>query len=384
MSPWYLNYNNYPNQKYVSTRTLPTFNFTGQKIRGEVIDASTGESLSFAKIAFSNNPNINVVSDFEGKFEITVPNGENYLNASFVGYDNNQQYINSPYIKFFLTPQGVELGVVDMFEGHSLASEINEFPVSDNTISQEDIVTIQAGKSGVLNKKLKSKNKFEASKLQEQKSQQQYAAVQIVQKDLRVEFTIQSKFSLKSDGFDQRVQIASNDLPSSYEYHSIPKIDPAVYLVAKVSGWEKLNLLNGESNIYFDGTFIGKSYLDVNTTKDTLAFSLGKDAKIQVLRTKISEKSKNKISGNRQKTDIAWEIKIRNNGGAEIPMLVKDQFPISQNEDIKIKDLDLPEGKKDENSGIITWDFLLPKNQSKTLNFSYTVDSQKSYILYVE
>lgn len=271
-----------------------------------------------------------------------------------------------------------------MFEGHSLASEINEFPVSDNTISQEDIVTIQAGKSGVLNKKLKSKNKFEASKLQEQKSQQQYAAVQIVQKDLRVEFTIQSKFSLKSDGFDQRVQIASNDLPSSYEYHSIPKIDPAVYLVAKVSGWEKLNLLNGESNIYFDGTFIGKSYLDVNTTKDTLAFSLGKDAKIQVLRTKISEKSKNKISGNRQKTDIAWEIKIRNNGGAEIPMLVKDQFPISQNEDIKIKDLDLPEGKKDENSGIITWDFLLPKNQSKTLNFSYTVDSQKSYILYVE
>ena len=42
--------------------------------------------------------------------------------------------------------------------------------------------------------------------------------------------------------------------------------------MAQVTDWSKLNLLEGEANIYFEGTFIGKSVLDVNTAGDTLSF----------------------------------------------------------------------------------------------------------------
>ena len=41
--------------------------------------------------------------------------------------------------------------------------------------------------------------------------------------------------------------ISVYEMPANYEYHSIPKLDESVYLVAQISGWEKLNLLNGES-----------------------------------------------------------------------------------------------------------------------------------------
>jgi hypothetical protein len=37
---------------------------------------------------------------------------------------------------------------------------------------------------------------------------------------------------------------------------------------------------------------MGSSYLDVNTTKDTLSFSFGKDSKVSVERTRVKEKSK--------------------------------------------------------------------------------------------
>jgi uncharacterized protein (TIGR02231 family) len=173
-------------------------------------------------------------------------------------------------------------------------------------------------------------------------------------------------------------------LPASYEYHAAPKMDPSVYLAAQVSGWEKLNLLNGESNLYFDGTYIGKTFIDVNSTKDTLSFSLGKDNKIQIERKRIQEKSTNRTIGSRQKFEVTWEIKVKNNGGASIPIIIKDQFPISTDSDIKVKKGDYLEGKLDEKTGILTWSFLLAPSQNKSLLFDYSVDYMHGKVLYIE
>jgi uncharacterized protein (TIGR02231 family) len=161
-------------------------------------------------------------------------------------------------------------------------------------------------------------------------------------------------------------------------------MDASVYLAAQVTGWEKLNLMSGESNIYFDGTFMGKSYLDVNSTKDTLSFSFGKDNKISVGRTRIKEKSSSNTIGKRQKFEVTWEIKIKNNGAAMIPLIVKDQFPISNNKDIKVKQGEIVKGKIEKNTSIITWSFINGITGSETLNFNYKVDYRKGRKLYLE
>ncbi|MGV3630295.1 MAG: mucoidy inhibitor MuiA family protein [Bacteroidota bacterium] len=392
LQPWYINYNNYPQNTYAQARTIPNFDYSGQKIRGEVIDASTGESMPFAKVYFSSYPNLNVVTDFDGKFEITVPKGERYLNANYVGYSGGQQYVNAPYIKFFLVPNDLVYERPELLKDYTLvngetmpdaAYYSGDYEESEVTLEEVMVIDAKADKRG---NKRKGKEELYKS-VENTATGYDYAghvATQVVQKDLRVEYQIQSRFSLAGDGIDQRVQISTYELPSNYEYHTVPKIDPAVYLVAQVSGWEKLNLLSGESNIYFDGTFIGKSYVDVNSTKDTLSFSMGKDAKVQALRTRISEKSKNRVIGSRQKFEVAWEIKIKNNGGAEIPLLIKDQFPVSTNEDIKVKRGEYSNGKLNEDTGIITWETTLPKNQSKAFTFDYVIDYQKGMILYLE
>ncbi|MCE3294831.1 MAG: hypothetical protein K0R65_545 [Crocinitomicaceae bacterium] len=394
LQPWYLNYNNYPQTAYTQARTIPNFDYSGQKIRGEVIDASTGESMPFAKVYFSSFPNMNVVTDFDGKFEITVPKGEYYLNASYVGYSGVQQYVNAPYIKFFLMPNDLVFerpqSVYDMntVNGEIMSQDAEYYSGYEESqnVALEEVMVMDTKSIRKKGEKRKSKEELYQT-IGGAATEADFAAnvaTQVVQKDLRVEYQIQSKFSIASDGIDQRVQISTYELPSSYEYHTVPKIDPAVYLVAQVSGWEKLNLLSGESNIYFDGTFIGKSYVDVNSTKDTLSFSMGKDAKLQALRTRITEKSKNRAIGSRQKFEVAWEIKVKNNGGAEIPLLIKDQFPVSTNDDIKVKRGDYSGGKLDDNTGIITWETVLPKNQSKSFTFDYTIDYQKGMILYLE
>jgi hypothetical protein len=406
LNPWYLFYNNYPQQTQQSNRSIPNVSFDGEKLRGEVIDASTGEPLPFAKVTFLNNPNIGAVTDFDGKFTLTVPRGETWVKASFVGYEEAQQQINSPYLKFFLKPNSVELDEVVVTNG--VAANYGDVTGGIVSISREDIKRMPAKMtSSVLNTSMttldddgfgateiqfrgarsgkKGKVLFDGKKLEDEKEKwASNVQTTVVKKDLRVEYAIQSKMSIPTDGMDHRVSISSYDLNASYEYHAVPKIDPGVYLAAQVTGWEKLNLMSGESNIYFDGTFMGKSYLDVNSTKDTLSFSFGKDNKISLERTRVKEKSRSKTIGSREKFDITWEIKIKNNGGAMIPLVIKDQFPISNTDDIKVKRGELESGKLDENTGIITWTFQNGINGSQTFGFDYSVDYQSGMVLYLE
>lgn len=383
LNPWYLSYHNYPQQKNVYTRQIPQYDYSGEKLRGEVIDASTGEPLPFAKITFPSNPNVGAVTDFDGKFEIIVPRGEKYVSASYVGYNTIQLGITAPYLKFFIESQELSL------------SEVVITSNSIKSITREDIGRMpnrSAEGISIRGSRKKEKGKSDAylasgSSIGVNASANQWSnnvTTTATQKDLRMEYAIQSKFSISSDGIDHRVQIANYELPASYEYHAAPKMDPSVYLAAQVSGWEKLNLLNGESNLYFDGTYIGKTFIDVNSTKDTLSFSLGKDNKIQIERKRIVEKSTSRTIGSRQKFEVTWEIKVKNNGGAAIPILIKDQFPISVTSDIKVKNGDYEGAKLDEKTGVLTWNFQLNPSQSKSLIFNYSVDYQHGQVLYIE
>jgi len=389
MSPWYIYYNNAPQQKTQSARNIPTVDYSGEKLRGEVIDASTGEALPFTKITFPNFPNVGAVTDFDGKFEITVPKGANYAKASYVGYTDVQLQITASYLKFFMKPNELQLEEVKI---SAYRQDVRNTPMSSyagavtSTVTGDYELEAMEISRGARSKSNGKKNKalFDDKSIQQQSNWSPTVATIVQKKDMRMEYTILSKMSIPTDGMDHRVSIGSFDLNASYEYHVIPKIDPSVYLAAQVNGWEKLNLMSGESNIYFDGTFMGKSYLDVNSTKDTLSFSFGKDNKISVDRTRIKEKSKSRTIGSRQKFEVTWEIKVKNNGGAMIPLIVKDQFPISNNADIKVKNGELNSGTLDEKTGIITWSFLKGITGSQSFTFDYSVDYQTGMILYLE
>ncbi len=396
LNPWYISYNNYPQQRQTTSRSIPAVDFSGEKLRGEVIDASTGEPMPFAKVAFYGKPNISTVTDFEGKFEITVPKGETYLNASFVGYTEKYLQITSPYLKFFLVPNGLDLSLLKVTEEYATGENFQwdnqtlmggQYSYDEQPVSIMEEVIEFSDSDGIMNNSNKSgkTRNYQSERSEFKKEEYAKTVSTIVQKkDMRVEYEIVSKMSIPTDGMDHRVSISSYDLNASYEYHVIPKLDPSVYLAAQVSGWEKLNLMSGESNIYFDGTFMGKSYLDVNSTKDTLSFSFGKDNKISVDRTRIKEKSKTKTIGSRQKFEVTWELKIKNNGGAKIPFIIKDQFPISNDEDIKVKEGNYSNGKLDENTKIITWLFPSGITGTQTLTFDYSVDYQNGLVLYLE
>ena len=84
-------------------------------------------------------------------------------------------------------------------------------------------------------------------------------------------------------------EIDGYELNAGYEYYTAPKMSESAYLTAKITNWQELNLLPGEANLFFEGTFLGKSLLDVAKAGDTLSLSLGKDKGVVVKRTLMKE-----------------------------------------------------------------------------------------------
>ena len=51
------------------------------------------------------------------------------------------------------------------------------------------------------------------------------------------------------------------ELPVFYKYYAVPKLDNDAYLLGELNDWEKLNLLPGNANIIFEGTYVGTSFI---------------------------------------------------------------------------------------------------------------------------
>lgn len=382
MDPWYLNYYTPAPRKQVVQRSVPTYNFSGETIYGEVIDASSGEPLAFAKITLANNPNNIVSTDINGRYSFVVPRGEAGFTVSYLGYNNQYVPIRSPFTKVMLQSQAIEMDEITISTGGvpGVYGQVDAKKLSDMDIS------VRGARSEKKTRRDANMSAGYMASGSTATSQDFYnkPVAQTVEKDLRMEFVINTPFTIPSDNADHRVAIASYEMKANYEYHAVPKLDPSVYLVAQISGWEKLNLLNGESNLYFDGTFIGKSYVNVNATEDTLSFSLGKDKKLFVERKRSEEKSKTRAFGNRSRYEVQWDFTVRNNGSSAIPFIMKDHFPMPVNDDIKVKQGEYNGAVLDEKTGILTWRNTLNKGETRSFFFNYSVEYSNGQPIYLE
>ena len=143
--------------------------------------------------------------------------------------------------------------------------------------------------------------------------------------------------------------------------------------MAYIANWEQYNLLSGDVNLFFEGTFVGKSKLDVAKTEDTLVFSLGRDKNVIVKREKIDEYNKTQLIGNKKTEMYTWEISLRNNKRQEIELIVEDQVPVSSSREIDVKHNDLGAAELDKETGLMKWTLKLPPSENKKLKFSYEV-----------
>ena len=205
-----------------------------------------------------------------------------------------------------------------------------------------------------------------------------------VEKQTTVDFEIEVPYTINSDNKSYSVDMSTYSLPATYQYFCVPKVNKDVFLIASISDWEKYNLLEGEANIFFEHTYIGKSLLDVRYAKDTLKISLGRDKSITVNREKIKDFTSKKFFGSKKEEFRNWNIIVKNNKNQKINMLLFDQVPVSTLEEIKIDITEKSGAKQNSLTGEIKWSFSIEPRDIKIFDLKYSIKYPKNRNLIIE
>jgi len=200
---------------------------------------------------------------------------------------------------------------------------------------------------------------------------------QVNENQLSAEFKIQNKQTVKSDGKEQILPLDSYELDTKYVYHTVPKKDKGVYLLAKVSNWGQYNLVPGTANLFFEGAYVGKSYINTNVTSEELLLSLGRDNNITVSRESLKEYTSSKLIGSNKKETFGYEITVKNKKNTAIELEILDQIPVSRNNSIEVELLEKSNAEFDSEIGKLLWKLKLNSGTSKTVKLNYSVKYPK-------
>ena len=346
--------------------SAPTYSFDsdGSTVSGKIVDAEDGSPIIGASIIIKGTQ-IGTVSDIDGYYSITLPQDHRQLSFTYIGYQTQTRTA---------TP------------GSTLNIRMKE---DEQRLEEVIVVGYSTSKKGRKSKGevLKAKESIpmmEDLAVEEEMDESEVISVNQQQAQFGYEFDIKQLLTLPDGGKTTTTEITRHQLPATYEYRGIPKIDKESFLVADATDWQKLNLMEGEANVYFDNSFVGKSILDPNVSSDTLHFSMGRDQSIRVQRIKVSESSTRRFFGSNQEQTIKWRITVKNNRQESVNITVFDQAPISRNTSIEVSMEELSDGQFDKQTGIIKWPLKLQPGEQRDLILQYKVKYPKNRRLNIE
>jgi uncharacterized protein (TIGR02231 family) len=202
-----------------------------------------------------------------------------------------------------------------------------------------------------------------------------------IQTSLNTEFNISLPYTVASSNKPTLVDIKNHELKADYIYSVAPKLDGDAFLMARAIGWEEFSLLPGEANVFFEGTFVAKTFIDPNSIKDTLSVSLGRDKRIVVKREKLKDYTSKKFIGSNRRDSYAYEISVRNTKAEAIKIIVEDQIPVSQNSQIEVTVADVGGSKYNKDTGKLIWELNLQPNETKKVVYKFEVKYPKDKII---
>ncbi|WP_296316557.1 mucoidy inhibitor MuiA family protein [Winogradskyella sp. UBA3174] len=190
-------------------------------------------------------------------------------------------------------------------------------------------------------------------------------------------FEIDKKYSIPSDGDVTVIEIDQFSVPATYDYFAAPVLNENVFLTAKIGNWEQYNLLPAEANVYFEGSYSGKTNINPSAISDSLTISLGVDPNIIVKRTQLKDFKKTTFIGSNKIVYKGFDIEIKNNKQSDIRLTLIDRIPITQNKAIKLDDIETGTSVYDKDKGLLTWTLNLKSGESDKVKHSYSVKYPK-------
>lgn len=337
----------------------PSYN-TGNDINtvAGIVTDENNDPLPGASIRVAGTT-IGTVSDIDGRYSLTLPNGRKTIEAAYVGMRTQQ-----------LTAHG---GTLDI-----------RMQNDDQALDEVIVVGYGQGSKAADVAAEAAPRPKAARQVARKVADDNAMDVSTTAAKFGYEFEIRHALTILSGDKPVNCEIGQYELPAQYAYRVIPKVDKDAFLVADATGWDGLNLTEGEATVFFDNSYVGKTILDPTQQSDTLHLALGRDNGIHVERKLVKNNTVKKLLGSSQVQTMDWEIGIRNSRTEPVTLKVYDQIPVSRNSDIVVTVQQLSGGQLDKDTGEVTWTLSLAPGETQKLQLGYQVKSPKGRRLNVE
>ncbi|EJL71024.1 DUF4139 domain-containing protein [Chryseobacterium populi] len=198
-------------------------------------------------------------------------------------------------------------------------------------------------------------------------------------KTQEIEEVVVTAFGFKTVENQFDISFEVDKIPANYKYFTAPKQNNDAFLMATVKDFNQYNLISAPANIIFENMYIGETSINPNQTSDELNITLGNDKKISVRIQIVDDKANEKFFSSYQEKTFTYDIIVRNNKKDMVNIEVKDQFPLSKDEAVKIELLQSEQAELDKEKGFMTWNVKISPSETKKFRIRYKVRYPKDY-----
>jgi hypothetical protein len=380
---WFLNEGGYSSvlgQKINEVEDFTKLRLANQsnKVKGKIRD-ERGEALVGASIVVQGTAR-GAISDLDGNFELEILPTDRNLVVSFIGYTGttmpiaaggfmdiglkeNTQALSEVVVVGYGSSRTEDSESID----NALSGKIKGVSVNNGVPGSQAQIRIRGISS------LSSSNNVNINQL----------AVKETAKTTTTTFDIEMPYTIPSNNKEYQVEIKEETLNATYQYAVAPKLDNDAFLTAFITEWAQYNLIEGEANLYFEGTYLGKTLLKTNSTDDTLKISLGRDKNVVVKRTKLKEFNKNKVFSNKRVETRAFEIVVKNKKTTPLSIVIEEQIPVSTDKQIDIE-FEAEGATVNRVLGRLTWKLDVKPSEERKQKFSYSVKHPSDWTVNLE
>lgn len=193
-----------------------------------------------------------------------------------------------------------------------------------------------------------------------------------------IRYALSLPWQIDSDNTARTVVIKEESINGEYRFFAIPKISNAAWLQVQIKDWEQLNLIPGESQIFFGNNRTGLGYLQPPEDGKSLDIQLNRDPKL-IIQRKAVLKKENALSifNDSAIRNFSYTLNVKNSYGEAVDITLLDQIPVSANSDITVEKMQYGQAQFDAKTGELSWTLKLSGKENVSLPFSYSVKYPK-------
>ncbi|MHB1354633.1 MAG: mucoidy inhibitor MuiA family protein [Anaerolineae bacterium] len=189
-----------------------------------------------------------------------------------------------------------------------------------------------------------------------------------------VTYRTPQRITVPPDGTNHKTTVAILALQPKLDYVTAPKLEEAAYRRATVINTSAYHLLAGSANLFWGDEFLGKVTIKDNAPNESFELSLGVEERIKVTRKPNLRAVEKVMLRDIRKLRYGYEIELTNLMDTTIPLVLREQLPVSAHEKISVQQEEVRPAVSDRSDlGLMEWRLSLAAQGKQVISYTFTI-----------